>query len=46
MITGLIKKVKNIFRTLWENLMLEDDYEDDFNRNYSKYIKYYKKKLY
>lgn len=46
MITWLIKKNKKILRTLCENLILEDDYIDDFYRNYSKYIKYYKKKLY
>lgn len=40
------EKIKRTIYNICLNLMAEDDYEEDFDRNYSKYMKYYRKRMY
>ena len=46
MIKFIVNKVKHMLDALTDRLLSEESYEEDFNRNYSKYLKYYRKRMY
>ena len=42
----IVNKVKHMLDALTVRLLSEESYEKDFDRNYSKYLKYYRKRMY
>ena len=46
MVKFIVNKVKHMLDELTVRLLSEESYEKDFNRNYSKYLKYYRKRMY
>ena len=46
MVRFIVNKVKHMLDALTVRLLSEESYEEDFDRNYSKYLKYYRKRMY
>ena len=46
MVKFIVNKVKHMLDALTVRLLSEESYEKDFDRNYSKYLKYYRKRMY
>ena len=46
MVKFIVNKVKHMLDELTVRLLSEESYEKDFDRNYSKYLKYYRKRMY
>ena len=46
MIKIFLKKVRKLIYDKCFAILLDDDYEKDFDRNYSKYLRYYRKKTF
>lgn len=46
MVKFIVNKVKHMLDALTVRLLSEESYEEDFDRNYSKYLKYYRKRMY
>lgn len=44
MIKIFLKKLRKLIYDKCFAILLDDDYEKDFDRNYSKYLRYYRKK--
>ena len=46
MVKNFLRKITKLIYDKWFAILLDDDYEKDFDRNYSKYLRYYRKKTF